>query len=159
MTGTNIFGPHGPGINPTTERIPKSDSNSVLDTWFGPCVDGDPNTGTKIGHDWLNFVTANLRRAIRGMSVPQSETDDDLLLKAIQAAVSEVDLSILLNLPIFPEIVNIDNVFTFGVSTGQVVISSGLAFLHRGHRVYSSTDFDVALRTFTTAPSKTYHIR
>ena len=160
MPGTNIFGPHGPGINETTTRIPKSDSGASTDSWFGPCIGNDPNTGTKIGHDILNFILANLRRAIRGMGVAEVETDDDMLLKAIQAAQSNLSLAGFLNLPIFPEIQNTNGLFTFSTSTGQVVINTGLTFLHRGHRLYSTTsDFDAAARTFTTAQSKTYHLR
>lgn len=83
---TNIFGPHGPGINESTTRPAATASGNPLDTWFTPCVGGDPNTGTKVPSVWLNFMTANMRQAIRGMGVPENETDDELLLKAIQAA-------------------------------------------------------------------------
>jgi len=160
MPGTNIYGPHGPGINETTTRPPQTDSESSADSWFGPCVDNDPNTGTKISYRWLNFITANLRRAIRGMGVAENEVDDDMLLKAIQAAQSNLSLAGFLNLPIFPEIQNSNGLLTFATSTGQVVINSGLTFLHRGHRLYSTTsDFDAAARTFATAQSKTYHLR
>ena len=81
---TNIVGPHGTGINETTTRPEDTASGNPLDTWFQPCVNGDPNTGTKIPAVWLNKVTALFRRAIRGMSVPEDELDDDMLLKAIR---------------------------------------------------------------------------
>jgi|GEM_PF-6592609 len=81
---TNIIGPHGTGINETTTRPTDTASGSPVDTWFQPCINGDPNTGTKIPAVWLNKVTALLRRAIRGMSVPEDELDDDMLLKAIK---------------------------------------------------------------------------
>lgn len=82
----NIYGPHGPGINEVTERPVQTSSGSGIDSWFAPCTGNDPNTGTKISYRWLNFVTANLRRAIRGRSVVENELDDDMLLKAIQSA-------------------------------------------------------------------------
>ena len=81
---TNIIGPHGTGINETTTRPTDTASGNPVDTWFQPCINGDPNTGTKIPAVWLNKVTALLRRAIRGMSVPENELDDDMLLKAIR---------------------------------------------------------------------------
>lgn len=81
---TNIVGPHGTGINETTTRPEDTASGNPLDTWFQPCVNGDPNTGTKIPAVWLNKVSALFRRAIRGMSVPEDELDDDMLLKAIK---------------------------------------------------------------------------
>ncbi len=83
---TNIFGPDGPGINPSVARPVAPQPTTNADTWFVPCVNGDPNTGTKIPSGWLNFITANLRRAIRGRGVAESVTDDDLLLKAIESA-------------------------------------------------------------------------
>lgn len=82
----NIVGPHGAGINDTTTRPTDSSSGSSVDSWFTPCVGGDPNTGTKIPAVWLNKVTALFRRAIRGMGVTENELDDDMLLKAIQRA-------------------------------------------------------------------------
>lgn len=83
---TNIVGPHGAGVNPTTTRPTDASSGLSSDTWFAPCVGNDPNTGTKIPAIWLNKMTALMRRAIRGMSVTESEVDDDMLLKAIQKA-------------------------------------------------------------------------
>lgn len=159
MSGTNIFGPHGAGINPSTERIAKTDSNSNVDTWFGPCINGDPNTGTKIGQDWLNFMTANMREAVRGMGVPESETDDELLLKAIQAA--QTDLSVLLNLPFYPHVENSTGKFACTGATGSFFIQAGTTFLHRGHKRYTtnSSDFSAAARTFATLANKTYHLR
>lgn len=83
---TNIYGPAGAGINETTTRPADQSSESNVDSWFGPCVGNDPNTGTKVGHQWLNKIVANFRRAIRGMGVAENDTDDDMLLKAIQKA-------------------------------------------------------------------------
>lgn len=160
MPGTNIFGPHGPGINETTTRPAQTDSDSSTDSWFGPCVDNDPNTGTKISYRWLNFVTANLREAVRGMGVPENETDDELLLKCFLALQSNFSLTALMNLPFFPEVQNVNGALTFTTSTGQVVVNTGHTFLHRGHKLYStSSDFDAAARTFATAANKTYHLR
>jgi|GEM_PF-5841499 len=82
----NIVGPFGPGINETTTRPADPDPGSSIDTWFAPCINGDPSTGTRVPAVWLNKVTALLRRAIRGMGVPDKATDDDMLLKAIQKA-------------------------------------------------------------------------
>lgn len=82
----NIVGPFGPGINETTTRPADPEPGSAIDTWFAPCINGDPTTGTRVPAVWLNKVTALLRRAIRGMGVQDRATDDDMLLKAIQKA-------------------------------------------------------------------------
>lgn len=82
----NIVGPFGAGINPSTTRPADPEPDGASDTWFVPCINGDPNTGTKIGSVWLNKITAQLRRAVRGMGVTEVATDDDMLLKAIQKA-------------------------------------------------------------------------
>jgi hypothetical protein len=87
----NIVGPHGPGVNETTERPADTSSGSAVDSWFQPCINGNPNTGTKVTAVWLNKVTALLRRAIRGMDVPDDELDDDMLLKAIQQALRGIE--------------------------------------------------------------------
>lgn len=159
MPGTNIFGPHGPGINEVFERPPQTDSNSSTDSWFGPCIDGDPNTGTKVSYRWLNFMTANMREAVRGMGVTESEVDDQLLLKCFQSVTANFSLSALMNMPFFPEIQNSNGLLTFATSAGQIVINTGLSFLHRGHKVYSTGDFSAGERTFATAANKTYHLR
>ena len=83
---TNILGPFGAGIRETTTRPASAVSGSGTDSWFAPCTTGDDTTGTYVAADWLNKVTAQLRRGIRGMGVTESETDDDMLLKAIKAA-------------------------------------------------------------------------
>ena len=82
----NIIGPFGPGVNETTTRPADQSPGSAIDTWFAPCINGDPSTGTRVTATWLNKVTALLRRAIRGMNVPDDALDDDMLLKAIQKA-------------------------------------------------------------------------
>jgi len=81
---TNIVGPHGPGIQETTARPTDTSSGNPLDTWFAPCLSGDPNSGTRIPAVWLNKVTALFRRAIRGVGVPEAENDDDMLLACFQ---------------------------------------------------------------------------
>lgn len=82
----NIIGPFGPGVNETTTRPADQSPGSAIDTWFAPCINGDPSTGTRVTATWLNKVTALLRRAIRGMGVADNALDDDMLLKAIQRA-------------------------------------------------------------------------
>ena len=91
MTTKNIFGPFGAGINETVSRPTDQDSESATDTWFQDCVNGIAGTGTKIPANWLNKISAVLRRATRGMGVPDEPTDDDLLLKAIQKAARGVE--------------------------------------------------------------------
>lgn len=82
----NIVGPHGPGINETTTRPTDTESGSALDTWFKDCFGGVAGTGTRIPAVWLNKITALMREAIRGRGVDENETDDQMLLKAINSA-------------------------------------------------------------------------
>lgn len=82
----NIIGPFGAGVNETTTRPNDPASGSSTDTWFQDCVDGIAGTGTKVPAVFLNKVSALLRRAIRGMGVPDLSTDDDMLLKALLKA-------------------------------------------------------------------------
>jgi hypothetical protein len=86
----NIFGPFGTGVNEVTSRPAGGVPGSSTDSFFAPCISGDPNTGTKVSFRWLNTVTQNLRRAVRGMGVTEDPADDDLILKAIQKADREI---------------------------------------------------------------------
>lgn len=63
------------------------------------------------------------------------------------------------NLPIYPEIQSSGNVLTFTTSTGQIVVNSGLTWLHRGWQAYASANLSSGNRTFTTSANKTYHLR
>lgn len=63
------------------------------------------------------------------------------------------------NLPIFPEITASNNVFTFATSTGQIIIDTGLSFIHRGWTLIKTSSFSSGDRTFATAINKTYHLR
>ncbi|MDX2265455.1 MAG: hypothetical protein NW215_10845 [Hyphomicrobiales bacterium] len=86
----NIFGPGGSGVNETTERPPHAATGSASDTWFRDCSSALLKDGTVIRAGWLNFMLANMRRAIRGRNVAENETDDDLLLKAINSVDRDV---------------------------------------------------------------------
>lgn len=84
MSNLNIFGPgHNSGERATTSRPTQIDTEETAsDTWFGPCVDGDPNTGTKITHQWLNLLVANARNFVRKAGATQGVKLDDMLAEA-----------------------------------------------------------------------------
>lgn len=63
--------------------------------------------------------------------------------------------------PIYPEITSANNVFSASlIAAGQVVLASGLKWVHRGLNQYvSDVAFSSGDRSFAVAASKTYHLR
>ncbi len=89
MTDTNIFGPgHSASDREVTSRPTQLDTVEDSDTWFGPCVDGDASTGTKITHQWLNLIIANLRKFVRSFGATQGKKLEDMLSEAASRAAS-----------------------------------------------------------------------
>lgn len=85
----NILGPGASeGIGETTTRPEHVPTEKPVDTWFQDCSAPDADDGTLVEAQWLNMIMAQIRRAIRGMGVAEDESDDDMLLKAIQAAIA-----------------------------------------------------------------------
>jgi len=128
------------------------------DTWAKPCSSPSAGDGTKVDPDWANILLAQLRRAIRGMGVTENNADDDMLLKAIQAAVNGcITIAQGRLLPIYPHISG--SFLTPTAGGGQVVVPAGGVFLHRGVFTISTDSYLTAARTFNTAANKTYHLR
>lgn len=85
----DLIGPAAFGAaNPAAQRPPANPGNvdGAGDTWFLDCSSATSRDGTQIKAGFLNFMLAQVRRAIRGMGVAENNADDDMLLKAIQAA-------------------------------------------------------------------------
>ena len=61
--------------------------------------------------------------------------------------------------PIFPEILSGGATLALTPSTGQVTVDTGVPFVWRGVRVFSTSDFSLPDRSFATAANKTYHLR
>lgn len=80
----NVFGPFGSGINPVTTRPADTGEPGSPDTFFGPCSSPTTRDGTVVSYRWLNKMLATMRRATRGMAVPDDPASDDLLLEAIK---------------------------------------------------------------------------
>jgi len=79
----NIFGPgHYPDELEVTSRPSQIPTSKPNDTWFDKC-DVDGNGGTVVDEQFLNFLVANLRSFVRHSKITESETDDDLLTKAL----------------------------------------------------------------------------
>jgi microcystin-dependent protein len=79
----NIFGPgHYPDELEVTSRPAQIATSKPSDTWFDKC-DEEGVGGTVMDEQWLNFIVANLRSMVRHAKVTESETDDDLLTKAL----------------------------------------------------------------------------
>lgn len=156
---TDLLGP-ADAAGAVTARPSDSRVFGGSDTWIKDCTSPTAKDGTKITAAYLNGLLAQIRRAIRGMSVAENNADDDMLLKAIKAAVAGyvTEGQLEAAMPIFP-MVGTGGVITYTTSTGQIVVDAGIAILHRGFRSVSTTDFDAAARTFATLANKTYHLR
>ncbi|MFA0609462.1 phage tail protein [Vibrio sp. 10N.222.49.B4] len=67
----------------------------------------------------------------------------------------------LLNLPVFPEIQNVNNLFqvTQDAALKTLVIDAGQSISFRGWKVFNTNDIELANRTFSYLDGKTYHLR
>lgn len=83
---SDLLGP-ADAPNAVTVRPAESRTFDADDTFFKDCVNGVAGTGTSIQQAFLNGLLQQVRRAIRGMSITEDNADDDMLLKAIQAAI------------------------------------------------------------------------
>lgn len=81
---TDLMGPDGAarslGARPTETAAPGS-----ADSFFGDCVAGVPGTGTVIPATWLNRVSAQFRRLIRGSGVSENNLDDEMTARAVRS--------------------------------------------------------------------------
>lgn len=103
----------------------------------------------------------------------QIPSDDDLeqVRKAIEAMIDAAiggggsEGYLLLSqararLPIFPEVQNADaRIVVTSPGTGQVLVPSTVAILHRGIFPLNTSDYTTEQRTFATAANKVYHLR
>ena len=63
-------------------------------------------------------------------------------------------------LPIQAEVLTVDGRMTHTIpEAGKVRLSGSIQFLHRGIKLYNTSDYDEASRTFDTEASKIYHLR
>jgi len=153
---TGIFNPKDP--NASVSRPEHVAANPDDDRWYAPCTSPEANDGTLLSAQDFNMFVAQLRRAIRGMEVVEDPTDDDMLLKAIQAAMVDVQ-ALAENVPLFPEIKTADNKMTVSAGTGEVIVSADEEVVFRGLVKVSTFDWSLAQRTLAHAADKTYHLR
>jgi len=151
----NIVGPGLSGDQATSSRPTPASTGSGVDLWFKNCSSEAAQDGTRINAIWLNAMLAQLREAIRGMGVPENETDDTMLLQCFQ----KLQFTNWLNLPIFPEILESGNVLSLSTPAGSVRVDAGQQFLHRGWNKVDTNDYSSAARTHAHAANKTYHLR
>lgn len=87
----DLFGPADAGSPRTVTTRPSVARNTVLvDSFNTPCIGGAAGTGTPITAEWMNQITANLRKVIRnandlGAGITESNSDDELIWKALRA--------------------------------------------------------------------------
>lgn len=159
---TDLLGPAS-ALNAVTTRPTDTRIFGEDDTWFKDCSSSTANDGTRIEADFLNGILAQVRRAIVGMGVPIDNADDDMLLKAIQAATVTIDAitksQARANMPLHAEVLSADGRIGITGSTGQALIGTTGAFVWRGLFRIDLASFAVGDRTFALAPNKTYHLR
>jgi hypothetical protein len=153
---SGILNPKGPFQTQTRPAHEVKDPD--LDTWYSPCSSPTANDGTFWSAQDANMLLAQLRHAIRGMGVADNPLDDQMLLKAIQAAQTDI-VALAANNPIYPAVDGGAGKLSVTGSTGQVVIDAGQDFVWRGLVRRATGDWDLADRTFVTSASKTYHLR
>ncbi len=153
----NIYGPGLTGDNAVAERPAQVPTGSGADLWFKECTSLEAQDGTRFRAQWFNFIMANFRNAVRGLSVPEDEIDDDMLLKCFQKLQNTV--TAWLNLPIYPEILQSGNVLSITALSGSIRIDGGQSFIHRGWNKVLTNDYDDAARTTAHTANKTYHLR
>lgn len=79
----NIFGPYGPGVNPSASRPTDTGTPGAPDMWFAPCSSPTARDGTVVSYRWLNKILGSLRNATRHFGVTDDPASDDLLRDAI----------------------------------------------------------------------------
>lgn len=155
---TDLLGPAN-AVNFTTVRPADTRIFGGSDTFFKDCTPG-ARDGTAVQAPFLNGTLMQLRRAIRGMGIAENNADDDMLLKAIQAAAAGLvtEAALLANLPIHA-LVGATGLIAYSTGAGSIVVSTGQSITRRGVRSHQIDNLSIGNRTFVTAASKTYHLR
>jgi hypothetical protein len=155
---TDLLGPAN-AVNFTTLRPADTRIFPADDTYFKDCTPG-ARDGTAIQAAFLNGMLMQVRRAIRGMAIAEDNADDDMLLKAIQAAAAGLatEASLLASMPIHA-MVGTGGTLAYSTGAGNIVVSTGQTITRRGFKVYNVDNISLANRTFVTIASKTYHLR
>jgi hypothetical protein len=81
---TDLMGPDG-AARALASRPSETAAPGSTDTFFGDCVAGVPGTGTVIPATWLNRVSAQFRRLVRGSGVTENNLDDEMAARAVRS--------------------------------------------------------------------------
>jgi hypothetical protein len=155
----DILGPAS-AVNSTTTRPSETRLFGATDTFFRPCSSPSATDGTAVQAVFLNGLLQQVRRAIRGMGISEDNLDDDMLLKAIQAAQAGLasEAALLANMPVHA-FVGSSGLIATTTGVGQIIVLTGQTIIRRGIRSYAMDDISLANRTFATVASRTYHLR
>lgn len=138
-----------------------------------PWQDGNPATGQEgsiPSHRHWTHSMEEIVHVIEQAGLQPTTADLTQLWQAIQIAIEQgpgggvggayvTQAAALANMPIFPEALTADGKLVLSAGTGEVVVAADQNFVHRGIFRHSTSDWQLAQRTFATAPSKTYHLR
>lgn len=154
----DLLGPAN-AVNFTTVRPADTRIFGAVDTFFKNCTPG-ARDGTAVEAAWLNGVLMQIRQAVRGMGITEDNADDDMLLKAIQAAAAGLvpEAALLASLPVHA-LVGAAGTLAYTSGAGTIIVSTGQSITRRGFKVYALDNLSLANRTFVTLANKTYHLR
>lgn len=154
----DLLGPAN-AVNFTTTRPADTRIFGTVDTFFKDCTPG-ARDGTAVQAGYLNGMLMQVRRAIRGMGISEDNADDDMLLKAIQAASAGLvtEAALLANMPVH-SLVGAAGTIAYTSGSGTIIVSTGQTITRRGVKVYNLDNLSLANRTFVTLANKTYHLR
>jgi hypothetical protein len=135
--------------------------------------DGNAQTGQEGSYPSgrsIEYPMREILAVIENAALAPSNGDLTQLLQAINALIAQAiaaagggggggtpaDFTLM---PIYPHITVGSGIMSFTAGAGSVAVPDGQTFIHRGGKLYNSTDTASAARTFTTAANKTYHLR
>lgn len=84
----SAFGPYG--ANYTTTRPANDAEPTTSDTWFKNCTNASAKDGTVPTASFMNVLVANLRELVRGAGITLDNTNDNMVLQAVQALFNAV---------------------------------------------------------------------
>lgn len=126
--------------------------------------DGDVQTGQEGSYPpgrSIEFPQREILAVIEAAGLTPSNSDLTQLLQAIQTIAAGVggDAAVFGLNPVYPQVTVNGGVMSIAASSGQVIVATGQTFIWRGGVSYTTTDFNLAARTFALVASKTYHLR
>lgn len=111
--------------------------------------------GVVLRPEVLNSLTSEIACAVDKAGRNYDPGDTCNLFRAIMDLITASQRG----MPIFPEILETNNVMTINAGTGLVTVPDGQVWRHRGVMDYDSTNIPLVQRQFATIANTVYHLR